>query len=61
VARKRERMTRLLGGYSKHEVDEKLIQRFGQKTVQKDINYVQELEFRWKDDTVFKLLKIIRL
>jgi hypothetical protein len=54
-------MTWLLGGYSKHEVDEKLIQRFGQKTVQKDINYVQELEFRWKDDTIFKLLKIIRL
>jgi hypothetical protein len=48
VASKRERMTWLLGGYSKHEIDEKLIQRFGQKTVQKDINYVEELELSVK-------------
>lgn len=48
MASKRERMTWLLGGYSKHEIDEKLIQRFGQKTVQKDINYVEELELSVK-------------
>ena len=32
-------MTWLLGGYSKLEVDEKLIQSFLQKTVRKDIDY----------------------
>jgi len=32
-------MTWVLGGYSKYEADEKLIESFGQKTIRKDINY----------------------
>jgi hypothetical protein len=44
-------MTWLMGGYSKHEVDEKL--SFGQKTV-KNRYQLQVLGFWWKDDTLFK-------